>query len=263
MAGTSVMKDIAGPDAQPVRVFVWTLALSSPFYVWDMFWPIQGLPFGLPASVAMIVIPAMVATILVRREAGTKGARELWGRLADIRRIHGARWLAATLLCTPFASLLAYGAMRALGRPLPPAIHVPIWEAPFLIVVFFLGAIFEEVGWTGYATEPLQRRYGVFGAGLIIGTIWALGHVPAWSLGQGHTLLWIGGQSVATIATRIIMVQIYDAGGRSLFLVVLFHAVMNTSWVLFPNSGSHYDPITLAPILAAIAGGLAVMRLRP
>jgi uncharacterized protein len=256
------MKDIAGPDTQPMRFFAWTLALSIPFFVWGVLWPVEGLPFGLPVSVVMIVIPALVATIFARREGGTKGAWELWGRLGDIRRIRGMRWLAVTLLCMPLASIVAYGAMRALGRPLPAAIHIPFWEAPFIIVVFFLGAIFEEVGWTGYATEPLQRRHGVFGAGLIIGTVWALWHVPAWWLGQGHTLLWVGGQSAATIAMRIIMVRIYDAGGRSLFLAVLFHAMINTSWVLYPNSGSSYDPLIFAPILAAMAAGLASIRLR-
>lgn len=32
-----------------------------------------------------------------------------------------------------------------------------------------------------------------------------------------------------------------------------FHASCNTAWQLFPNSGSHYDPGVVAPIVAAMA----------
>ena len=247
----------------PVRFLAWTLALAIPFHVCSVLWPAQGLPFGLPVAVVMIVVPAMLATIFTAHEGGASRARDLWLRLADVRRIAGARWIALTLLCMPLASLAAYVAMVALGRPLPEVIHSPVWQAPVLIAVFFCGAIFEEVGWTGYATEPLQRRYGVTSAGLIIGSVWALWHVPAWWLGQGHTLPWVVGQCAATIAMRLIMGHIYAAGGRSLFLAVLFHAMINTSWVLFPNDGSHYDPLVIAPILAAIAAALASAGRRP
>jgi len=250
------MNDVAAAS-HPIRFLAWTLALSIPFHVSSMLWPVQGLPFGLPVSVVMIVVPATIATILTAHEAGARRARDLWLRLADVKRIAGARWIALALLCMPLASLAAYGAMVAFGRPLPEVIHSPPWQAPMLIAVFFLGAIFEEVGWTGYATEPLQRRYGVTSASLIIGSVWALWHVPAWWLGQGHTLAWVIGQCAATIAMRLVMGHIYAAGGRSLFLAVLFHAMINTCWVLFPNGGSHYDPLVIAPILAAIAAALA------
>jgi membrane protease YdiL (CAAX protease family) len=256
------MNDVTAAP-HPIRFLAWTLALSIPFYVWSVLWPVRGLPFGLPVSVVMIVIPATVATILAAHEAGPRRVRDLWLRLADVKRSAGARWIALSLLCMPLASLAAYGAMRAFGRPLPEAINSPVWQAPVLITVFFCGAMFEEVGWTGYATQPLQRRYGVNGAGLIIGTVWALWHVPAWWLGQGHTTSWVVGQCAATIAMRLIMGHIYDAGGRSLFLAVLFHAMINTCWVLFPNGGSHYDPLVVAPILAAIAAALASAGRRP
>ena len=241
----------------PIRFLAWTLVLSIPFHVWSVLWPVRGLPFGLPVSVVMIVVPGTVATILTGYEAGARRALDLWLRLADVGRIAGARWIALSLLCMPLASLAAYAAMRAFGRPLPDAIHSPLWQAPVLIAVFFCGAIFEEVGWTGYAMGPLQYRYGVTGAGLIIGIVWALWHVPAWWLGQGHTLPWVMGQCAGTVATRVIMGHIYAAGGRSLFLAVLIHAASDTCWVLFPNGGSHYDPLVVAPILVAIATALA------
>jgi membrane protease YdiL (CAAX protease family) len=244
---------------RPVLFLASTLLLSIPFHVWSVLWPVEGLPFGLPIAVLMIILPAAVATVLTLREAGAQRAVELWLRIGDARRIAGAGWLALALLTMPFASLLAFGIMRACSLPLPETIHVALWRAPVLIAVFFCGAIFEEIGWTGYATEPLQRRYGVTGAGLIIGSVWALWHVPAWWLAQGHTIPWVVGQSVAAIAMRLIMGWIYAAGGRSLCLAVLFHAMNNVSWVLFPNGGSHFDPRVIAPILAAMAAAIVTV----
>jgi membrane protease YdiL (CAAX protease family) len=45
--------------------------------------------------------------------------------------------------------------------------------------------VFEEVGWTGFATPWLQRRYSAVTTGLIVGVIWGV-----WHLLQG---LWIAG----------------------------------------------------------------------
>jgi membrane protease YdiL (CAAX protease family) len=64
--------------------------------------------------------------------------------------------------------------LHALARPFASGRHDGGYpQAPVLFASFFLGAILEEIGWTGYATGPLQERYGVFRAGLIIGAVWA------------------------------------------------------------------------------------------
>jgi len=252
------MADLEGSPTRVFRFFAWVLALSVPFYVWGVVWPVRGLPFGLPATVVMIVVPATVATVSVYRDQGAAAAAALWKRVGDLRRMRTGIWLAISLVCMPAATLLVYAVMRGLGRPLPTAIAVPMAQAPLMFAAYFCGAIFEEIGWTGYATEPLQRRFGVVGAGLIIGGVWALWHVPPWSLGQGHAPLWVIGQFVATVAMRMIMGWIYAFGGRSLVLAIAFHAMINTSYSLFPNHGSHYDPVIAAAVLTAIAAMVAL-----
>jgi membrane protease YdiL (CAAX protease family) len=240
------------------RFFGWVFALTIPFYVWGVVWPVGGLPFGLPATAVMVVIPAAVATLRVKRETGTAAAWALWRRVGDVRRIGGPLWAALAVLSMPAVALAAYGMMRVLGRPLPETISPPLAETPLIFAAFFLGAILEEIGWTLYATETLQRRYGVVGAGLMIGAVWALWHVPPWWLGQGHAPSWVAGQCLATVAMRVVMGWIYAKGGRSLFLAILFHAMINTSYSLFPNQGSHYDPLTSAAILAIMAIAVTV-----
>jgi membrane protease YdiL (CAAX protease family) len=46
--------------------------------------------------------------------------------------------------------------------------------APLLLLVFLAAAIGEEVGWSGYALDPLQRRGSALAAALLIGVVWGL-----------------------------------------------------------------------------------------
>lgn len=246
--------------AHPFRFFGWVLLISIPFYAWGVFWPVRGLPFGLPVSAVMVVAPAIVAMVLTRREADAASAWRLWRRVIDVRRIPGPGWFFAALLFMPATSLFSFVIMRVLSLPLPVPVSVSLSQAPLLAAVYFLGAIFEEVGWTGYATEPLQERYGILGTGLVIGAVWAVWHVVPWWLGQGHALSWVANQSLATLSMRIVMGWIYAHGGRSLFLAILFHAMINTSYSLFPNRGSHYDPSIIAAVLVIMTGMIALAR---
>ena len=250
-------------EAHPLRFFGWVLSLSTPFYFWGVFWPIEALPFGLPVSATMIIVPALMATVMTWCEQGCRAAVELWRRVGDVGRSKGVWWASIAFLFMPAALVVSYGLMRWFGLPLPATATVPFGETPVLFAAFFFGAIFEEIGWTGYATEPLQKRYGVFHAGLIIGAVWALWHIVPWWIALGHSIGWVVGQSLATIVMRIVMGWIYAYGGRSLFLATVFHAMINTSFTLFPNSGSHYDPSVTAAVLIVMAALVAVISPKP
>ena len=245
-------------DGRPFFFFAWVLALSVPFYVWGVLAPVRGLPFGLPATAAMVVVPALLATIMTAPRRGTATGRALWRRVLDTDRIEDTRCLAAAVLIMPLTSFAAYVSMALLGLPLPDALHVPLEQIPLMIMVYVIGAVFEEIGWTAYATEPLQERHGVLGGGIVIGLVWALWHVVPWWFGQRHALSWVAGQAAATVLTRVIMGFIYARCGRSLFLAIIFHAMINISYSLFPNSGSHYNPIVLASVLMPIVAFLVV-----
>jgi hypothetical protein len=56
---------------------------------------------------------------------------------------------------------------------------------------------------------------------------------------------------------RVVMGWIYAYGGRSLFLATVFHAMINTSFTLFPNGGSHYNPSVTAAALIVMAALVA------
>jgi hypothetical protein len=146
-------------------------------------------------------------------ESAVDGRYPEGSRIADVRRLRGARWALFALLFLPAVTLISYGVVRYFSLPLPDVILFTPAAAPGLFAMFFINAIPEEIGWTGYATEPLQKRYGVFGAGLIIGVVWAPWHVAMWWVGDGwegqDDVLAVAGQAASVILLRVVMGWMY------------------------------------------------------
>ena|SRR5687768_8782773 len=98
----------------------------------------------------------MAALILVYSEEGRGGVRRLLRRIFDQRRIRKRIWYWPIIFLMPVIFLLTYLVMRLMGLPLPNEPYFPFLLLPLLFVLFFILAIGEEVGWTGYVTDPLQ-----------------------------------------------------------------------------------------------------------
>jgi len=208
---------VGNANAHPARFFALLIVLSVPFYVWGVLWPLNWLPFGLPISALMIVVPAVVTTALTHREQGPGATWALWRRITDAGRIAGGQWAAVSILWMPLAAVISYAIMSRLGLPLPARIQIPVLQVPAIFALYFLGALFEEVGWTGYLTGPLQKSHGVLASGFAIGAVWAAWHLVPWWFGQGHSPSWVLGQALSTVAMRVVMGCIYAYGGRSFF----------------------------------------------
>lgn len=242
-------------DHRPLLAFfVLVFALSVPFWVVGEIVHGELLP-GLPVSALALISPVVAASIILYRRRGLKGVAELLRRSADFERIRRKRWYVPTLLLMPGVFALAYGVMLVLQRPMP-APQFDLAGVPVLILLFFVGGLAEELGWSGYATNPMQRRWGALGAALLLGGFWAAWHwIPL--LQAERDLSWIAWWSVGTVALRVLHVWIYTNTGHSVFGQALFHATFNLAWQLFPNSGSQYDPVVVSPIIVA-AAALAV-----
>lgn len=244
------------PNSRLLSYFAWVFVLSVPFYVWGVVAPVRWLPFGLPATATMIVLPALVATLLTRYELGVSAAGQMWKRVGDVSHAKPV-WLVTAATMMPAVSVLAFFLMRAIGLSLPTVISIAWSRVPLMVAVYFVGAVFEEIGWTGYATSRIEPQFGVMRTGLLIGIVWAAWHVIPWWLGQGHAVAWVIGQSALTVLMRVVMVWIYSQGGRSLFASIVFHAMINTSYSVFPNNGSHYNPTVLLLPMALLVAVIA------
>jgi membrane protease YdiL (CAAX protease family) len=134
--------------------------------------PVPGLPLS---GLLMAFCPAAAALVLVYRRDGAAGVAALLKRSLDFNRIKAKAWYLPILLLMPAVMVLSYGVMRLLGRPLP-GLHVTVFGIAAMFLGFFIGALGEELGWSGYAIEPMQDRWGALRASLLLGLFWAAWH---------------------------------------------------------------------------------------
>ncbi|MBE3558934.1 MAG: CPBP family intramembrane metalloprotease [Ktedonobacteraceae bacterium] len=201
----------------------------------------------------MFVSPLTAALLLSSRQSGFDGLKALFKRAFDYQKIKQKIWYVPILLLSPGLYVLSYLVMRVMGWPLPDPISIPLLLAPVFFCIYFLAGICEELGWMGYAFDPLQNRWGVFKAGLILGIVWQLWHLIP-DLQAHYTASWIIWHDLQGVALRLLIVWIYTNTGKSVFAAILVHAMDNVSWSLFPNYGSGFDPFVtgMLTIIAAV-----------
>ena len=238
--------------AFPFKFFLLVFALSIPFWLIGAVTGLQLLP-GLSVSALGAFCPLMAALILVYREDKAVGVTKLLKRSFDYKRIRAKGWYAPIILLMPGVMALAYGLISLTGLPLPIP-QVPILLVLVMFLAFFVGALGEELGWSGYVIDPMQARWNALQASILLGLVWAAWHVIPYM--QAHrSVAWIGGAILFTVATRVLMVWIFNNTGASVFGAALFHAMLNVSWFVFPVYGSYLDPrisALVAVFLAAI-----------
>ncbi|WP_421724443.1 CPBP family intramembrane glutamic endopeptidase [Bauldia sp.] len=250
-------------SASPLAFLALTYALSLPWWGLSLVLRAPGLPDRLPITdLGAVFMPALAAIILIHRERGRRGVIAVLRRLADWDRVRGAWWL-VLLGLPPVLYVATFAGMRLLGFDVavPSAIGAPL---ALTFVVFFLGAVGEELGYTGYATDPLLRRASAPMTAVMLGVPWALWHLPSMILiGQPTDLILWG--LAATVAYRVIYVEIYARSGCSLFSVVLLHALFNTGRTAFPGGHEGFEAGNAAVgygLVVLVALGLSLL-LRP
>lgn len=70
----------------------------------------------------------------------------------------------------PGVMAVAYGLTHWLGSPLPTP-QVPVLTVLGMFLAFFVGALGEELGWSGYVTDPMQSRWSALQASLLLGLV--------------------------------------------------------------------------------------------
>jgi len=220
------------------------IALYIPFVV---FARVQVLPNTSLVNFGAL-IPTMAALILIYRENKISGVKELLKRSFDFQRIKSKIWYLPIFLLYPCIVAVQYGIAIMFGLQVPSP-HFSFW-IPIMFVIVFIAALGEELGWMGYAFEPMQERLGTLKASVLLGVVWAAIHIPLFSV-AGASPYWIMWQCIYIAVTRVLFVWIYSNTGKSLFAVSAIHATFNISWQFFPPSGgllvpSFYDPRNLA-----------------
>ena len=243
------MSPFFAEGGSPLKFFLLIFALSVPLWLIGAVTTLQLLP-GLPVSSLMAFCPLIAASILIYRECKAIGVIELLKRAFDYRRIKVKIWYIPTVLLMPGIAVLAYGLMHLLQLPLPTPQFSGL-SPLVMFLAFFIAALGEEVGWTGYAIDPMQDRWNALQASILLGLVWATWHIVPFAQAD-RSPTWIAWQFLTLVASRVLLVWLYNNTGKSVFAAALCHSMINVSWQLFPIHGSHYNP-RITGLITALA----------
>jgi len=222
-------------------------------YAWGLWLPIIFITSGkdLGSNVLSIVLllevlggfaPMIAALTLVIRGHGWKEGWQFIRQVFDFRTkpIYFLFALTVPLVIHIVTHYLAPLFNLEVANTLIPAdfmVGVPRWvlAIPYFFFIGILGGGQEEFGWRGYAQQPLQERFGVLRASLLIGLVWGMFHLPLWFIpGDPHSTQPFPAFVILTITVSLVYAFLYNASGQKLIIPVLFHAMWNTAPPLYP-----------------------------
>jgi membrane protease YdiL (CAAX protease family) len=182
---------------------------------------------GHPLFILAVYSPGIAGVILVGRRWGWRALGSFFRRLT-LWRASGP-WWAFLILGIPAVFYLGATVKGTVGDPFPFSPWTRVF--PALALALFLGPI-EEFGWRGLALPLLQRKFAPFWAGLILGVIWALWHIPAFLMGGTPQSSWsFLPYFFGVVALSVIQTPLFNDSRGSLLIAVLYHfQMMNPLW---------------------------------
>jgi hypothetical protein len=190
--------------------------------------------------------PAIAAFIVVVYHSGVAGLARFLSRFL---RWRCSPWWYAFLIVGIPVVFIAGAAMRGTLLPDP----FPFGTVSSMLIALGLAAIkgpMEEFGWRGVALPLLQRKLAPLWAGLVLGVIWGLWHLPAFMLSGTQQSQWaVAPFFVGCIALSVIVTPLFNASRGSILLTAFFHfTVMNP---VLP-AAEPYDTYILVMVAAVI-----------
>ncbi len=181
-----------------------------------------------PLFYLAVYAPAVSAFIVILFSRGIKGFLRYLSRLGLWRTSLG--WYAFLLLGIPLVFFAGAGVKGNLSS----------WEWPFSSLGSLLTALFfmavkgpvEEFGWRGFALPLLQRKLAPVWAGILLGLIWGIWHLPAFLLSGTPQNAWSFTPFLAgTISLSVIVTALFNSSKGSILLPAFFHFQMiNPIW---------------------------------
>jgi hypothetical protein len=192
------------------------------------------------AYLAMLAGPGIAGILLTGIVHGRAGLRDLALRL--LKWQVGARWYASALLIAPIAILSVLLLLSRISADYIPRLFTTD-DVGFLVQFSLISAlvvgVFEELGWTGFATDLLlKRRHSILRTGLVVGILFA-----AW---DSLVVFWVSGATSAAgevpmvvfmplvlftwLPTfRVLMAWVYSHTS-SLLVTILMHISLVAFW---------------------------------
>ena len=203
-----------------------------------------------PLFIVAVYAPGISAIIVSGKIDGPAGVRRLLGGL--LRWRIGIQWYVAIFVGIPMLSAIAMLLSAALARtPLmvdhwyrlfllgPSGQQIVraagaggLWSAIFAILGSFLadpGPLGEELGWRGFALPRLLKDRSALSAGVILGAIWGVWHLPAFILaGTPQNNMSFPLFMIGVVALSVLMTWAFKGTSGSVLAAALIHWTFNT-----------------------------------
>ncbi len=226
--------------------FISLLIVTIPFWILGSVTKIHGLPFDMQLNVLLVLAIPLVSSYFIVKTYGRAGLKQALREILPGRVRYQDTLIA--FLTMPLVAMIAFLVLRA-SVPFD-GWSISIGILPLYFVVYYIAAACEEMGWTWYATPLIARRHSILLTGIIIGVMWSLVHIWPWYQQSG--LWFMVGMIIITIINRLIMTWLYLKRGKSLMLVIVYHAMINTTFTVFYANSPYANPFVYALMLVAL-----------
>ncbi len=199
----------------------------------------------IPALLVMFSGPFVSGLLMNFLVDGKEGLRTFLSRLLQWRI--KARWYAVAVLTGPLLVAAVLFMLSIFNKAFLPGIVTT--KNALASLLFGLGwglvggGLLEETGWTGFAVPKLRRRHSLLSTGLIVGILWGIWHfmIAFWASrylgGADSWIMFVAGflafYLLALPAYRVLLVWVYDRTGENLPIVMLMHAFLSASTLIF------------------------------
>ncbi len=227
-----------------------SLFIFAPKFVEATFGP-AGL--GNPIFILAVYSPAISALIVIGATGGRPGLAGFLRRILNWRV--DAVWYGFAFLIAPTCTAIGAVFYRLGAGKWPTGPEEGfVSQLAALGFMLILGPL-EELGWRGYMLPVLQRRFAPLTAGIIVGIVWGIWHLPSFFVAGLPQGAWgVFPFLLAILFASVLFTGMFNGARGSLLLPMLFHWQLNNP--MFPDIQPYDVP-------AYAVGALALFMLYP
>lgn len=186
-----------------------------------------------------LMSPFFVALLMF----SAKDRKDFLDKLLNIKRIN-VRTIPFVLFIMPFSIIVSICLSLFLGESLEQfnisqGFSFSTGFIPVLLLLF-LAATFEELGWRGYGFESLEYKFNFFYASLIFSILWSAWHIPLAFVKDSYqfqsfqeNILYGINFYVSIIPLGFIVSWVCIKNKKSILCAIAFHFLINLSQEFF------------------------------
>jgi len=219
-----------------VGLITWAASLTAAWYSYQLAGPSNRLFMSLFIYIG-ILTPFCAAVWLVFTSGNAELKRDFLNRVFNFKRIR-IRYIPAILLIVPAIATGSILLSTLVGEPrgqfglVRGAIYATgAIPAPFIL---FGAALFEELGWKGYAMDSLRSKFNFFNSCLVFSLFWIFWHLPLFFIDDFYcnilwktSLLYTLNYCVSIAATGFLTCWAWYKNKGCILAAVLVHASAN------------------------------------